>query len=127
MESSRFKVNESIWCPSIVGNGNPIEIIEVIGNEIPVLETKYIGFQSNMINQKGLYVPPLACFKLTKENKELLSKLYPNFNFSFHNQAKVWDDLMGSVYRNILEIYKNEGVNNEFNKRIFKSTHEYFC
>ena len=108
MEIFRFKVSESIWCPSIVGNGNPIEIIEVIGNEIPVLETKYIGFQSNMINQKGLYVPPLACFKLTKENKDLLSKLYPNFHFSFHNQAKIWDDLMDSVYRNILEIYENE-------------------
>ena len=30
MESFKFKVGESIWCPSIVGNGNPIEIIEVI-------------------------------------------------------------------------------------------------
>ena len=109
MESFRFKVGESIWCPSIVGNGNPIEIIEVIGSEIPVLETKYTGFRSNMINQKGLHVPPLACFKLTKENKELLSKLYPNFNFSFHNQEKVWDNLLGDVYRNILEIYENEG------------------
>ena len=108
MEIFKFKVSETVWCPSIVGNGNPIEIIEVIGNEIPVLETKYIGFQSNMINQKGLYVPPLACFKLTKENRELLNKLYPNFHFSFHNQAKVWDDLMDSVYRNILEIYENE-------------------
>ena len=109
MESFRFKVGESIWCPSIVGNGNPIEIIEVIGSEIPVLETKYTGFRSNMINQKGLHVPPLACFKLTKENKELLSKLYPNFDFSFHNQEKVWDNLLGDVYRNILEIYENEG------------------
>ena len=127
MERYKFKGGEAVWGPSIVGNGNPIEIIEVIGNEIPVLETKYIGFQSNMINQKGLYVPPLACFKLTIENKELLSKLYPNFNFSFHNQEKVWDNLLDDVYRNILEIYKNEGVNNEFNKRIFKSTHEYFC
>ena len=113
METFKFRISESIWCPSIVGNGNPIEIIEVIGNEIPVLETKYIGFRSNMINQIGFHVPPLACFKLTKENKELLSKLYPNFHFSFHNQAKVWDDLMAGVYRNILEIYKNEGENNE--------------
>ena len=104
-----FKVNESIWCPSVVGNGNPIEIIEVIGNGIPVLETKYTGLRSNMINQKGLYVPPLACFKLTKENEELLSKLYPNFNFYFFNQSKVWEDLVDDVYRNILEIYKNEG------------------
>ena len=107
MESFKFRVNESIWCPSIVGNGNPIEIIEVIGNEIPVLETKYIGFQSNMINQKGLYVPPLACFKLTKENRELLNKLYPNFHFFFFFYAKVWYDLLSGVYCNILEIYEN--------------------
>ena len=111
--ANRFKVGESVWCPSISGSGKPIEIIEVIGNEIPVLETKYIGFQSNMINQKGLYVPPLACFKLTIENKELLSKLYPNFHFSFHNQEKVWDNLLDDVYRNILEIYENEGVIND--------------
>ena len=45
MESFRFKVSENVWCPSISGNGDPVEIIEVIGNEIPVLETKYIGFQ----------------------------------------------------------------------------------
>ena len=109
MERYNFKVGEDIWCPSISGNGSPIKIIDVIGNEIPVLETKYIGFQSNMINGIGLYVPPLACFKLTNENRELLSKLYPNFHFSFHNQAKVWDDLMDNVYRNILEIYENEG------------------
>ena len=104
-----FEVGESVWCPSVLANGNPIEIIEVIGNEIPVLETKYTGFRSNMINQIGFHVPPLACFKLTIENKELLSKLYPNFHFSFHNQAKVWDDLMNSVYRNILKKKKNEG------------------
>ena len=109
MERYEFKVSENVWCPSIVGNGNPIEIIEVIGDKIPILETKHIGFQSNMINGIGLHVPPLACFKLTKENRELLSKLYPNFHFSFHNQAKVWDDLMDNVYRNILEIYENEG------------------
>ena len=30
MENFRFKVGESVWCPSVVGNGNPIEIIEVI-------------------------------------------------------------------------------------------------
>ena len=108
-----FEVGESVWCPSVLANGNPIEIIEVIGNEIPVLETKYTGFRSNMINQIGFHVPPLACFKLTIENKELLSKLYPNFNFSFHNQEKVWDNLLDDVYRNILEIYKNEGVNND--------------
>ena len=108
MENFRFKVGESVWCPSVVGNGNPIEIIEVIGNEIPVLETKYTGFRSNMINQRGLHVPPLACFKLTKENEELLSKLYPNFNFSFYNQSKVLENLVDDVCRNILEIYKNE-------------------
>ena len=109
MESFKFKVGESVWCPSIIGNGNPVEIIEVIGNEIPVLETKYTGFRSNMINQIGLHVPPLACFKLTIENRELLNKLYPNFDFSFHNRAKVWDKLMNDVYCNILEIYENEG------------------
>ena len=102
MESFKFKVGESIWCPSIIGNGNPIKIIEVIGDKIPVLETKYTGFRSNMINQIGLYVPPLACFKLTIENKELLSKLYPNFNFSFYNQEKVWDKLMNDVYNDLM-------------------------
>lgn len=109
MESFRFKVGESVWCPSVSANGNPVEIIEIIGNEIPVLETKYTGFRSNMINQIGFHVSPFACFKLTIENKELLSKLYPNFNFSFHNQEKVWDNLLDDVYRNILEIYENEG------------------
>ena len=109
MESFKFKVGESIWCPSIIGNGKPIKIIEVIGDKIPVLETKYTGFRSNMINQIGFHVSPFACFKLTIENKELLSKLYPNFNFSFYNQEKVWDKLMNDVYCNILEIYENEG------------------
>lgn len=108
MESFRFKVGESVWCPSVLANGNPVEIIEIIGNEIPVLETKYTGLRSNMINQIGFHVSPFACFKLTIENKELLSKLYPNFNFSFHNQEKVWDNLLDDVYRNILEIYENE-------------------
>ena len=107
MERYKFKVGEAVWCPSVLANGNPIEIIEVIGNEIPVLETKYTGFRSNMINQKGLYVPPLACFKLTKENKDLLSKLYPNFHFSFHNQAKVWDDLLLIVHHLLSFVFVN--------------------
>ena len=109
METFQFKIGESVWCPSVLSNGNPIEIIEVIGDKIPVLETKYTGLRSNMINQIGFHVSPFACFKLTIENKELLSKLYPNFNFSFHNQAEVWEGLMDGVYRNILEIYENEG------------------
>ena len=109
MSVNKFKVGECVWCPSIVGNGNPIEIIEVIRNEVPILETKYTGLRSNMINQKGLYVPPLACFKLTKENEELLSKLYPNFNFYFFNQSKVWEDLVDDVYRNIFRNLQNEG------------------
>ena len=109
METFKFKVGDVVWCPSVVGNGDPIEIIEVIGSGTPVLETKYTGLRSNMINQKGLYVPPLACFKLTKENEELLSKLYPNFNFYFFNQSKVWEDLVDDVYRNIFRNLQNEG------------------
>ena len=109
METFQFKIGESVWCPSVLSNGNPVKIIEVIVDKIPVLETKYTGLRSNMINQIGFHVSPFACFKLTIENKELLSKLYPNFNFSFHNQAEVWEGLMDGVYRNILEIYENEG------------------